>query len=430
MNSPRPALIVAVLWMVTFSVSAQFLVIAPILPRIGEQLGIAEHLLGTLVTAYAISVGVFALVAGPVSDRYGRRFILLVGTSVMTGALLLHGLANSYPSLLLVRAVAGAAGGLLSGSTVAYVGDWFPYDRRGWANGWIASGFAVGQILGVPAGAVLAMGSFRTPFLLFAVLMGVTVVLLFRVVPAPAVRLSDRLTLRTAVDTYARLLRRPATAAAVATYVAMFLSIALYVTYLPAWLESTFHVSGLVVATMFLVGGLANLLVGPWAGSLSDRIGRKGMIVFAGLGIGVMMASTTVVLVRVELAYLQFFVVMIFVAMRLSPQQSLVSSIVPADGRGALLSLCLSLGQIGFAFGGSLSGILYTGAGFGSSTVAAGGAAIAAALILCVFIPEPEEIEEPMLPGAIPETSGCGVHPATPPPAVPRARDVAGSDGG
>jgi predicted MFS family arabinose efflux permease len=421
-------LIVAVLWMVNFTVSAQFLIIAPILPRIEEQLGVAEHLLGTLVTAYAIAVGVFALAAGPVSDRYGRRFILLLGTAVMTGALALHGLADSYATLLLVRALAGAGGGLLSGATVAYVGDYFPYRRRGWANGWIASGLAVGQILGVPAGAVLAMGSFRTPFLLFAALMIVPVVLLFAVVPAPDVRLADRLTLRTALDSYGRLLRRRDTSAAVAVYVAMFLSIALYVTYLPTWLETTFEVSGLEVATLFLVGGFANLLVGPWAGTLSDRIGRKGMIVIAGLGIGGVMATTTVVLFRFEMAYLQFLVVMVFVAMRISPQQSLVSSIVAADQRGALLSLCLALGQMGFAFGGTLSGLLYTEAGFGSSTVAAGLAAVVAALVLWAFIPEPEEMEEVILPGAIPETTGCAMPAPASRPVVAPPGDIAGSD--
>ncbi len=118
------------------------MIVAPILPRISEELGIPVASLGTLATAYAVSVGVFALVTGPISDRVGRRRVLIGGALVLTIALVLHGLARSFGSLLLVRSFAGAGGGALSGAAVAFVGDYFPSNRRGWANGWIMSGIA------------------------------------------------------------------------------------------------------------------------------------------------------------------------------------------------------------------------------------------------------------------------------------------------
>ncbi|MFC7189764.1 MFS transporter [Halocatena marina] len=104
------------------------------------------------MTAYAFAVGVFALIAGPVSDRIGRRRILLIGTTLMTIALAAHGFVESFASLFAVRAFAGGAGGVLNGAAIAYIGDYFPRERRGWASGWVLSGLAAGQIAGVPLG--------------------------------------------------------------------------------------------------------------------------------------------------------------------------------------------------------------------------------------------------------------------------------------
>ena len=82
--------------------------------------------------------------------------MLLLGSGVMTVALLLHLLANSYLMLIAMRIFAGAAGGMLSGAAVSYIGDCFPYNRRGWATGWVMSGSAFGQIVGIPLGILLA----------------------------------------------------------------------------------------------------------------------------------------------------------------------------------------------------------------------------------------------------------------------------------
>ena len=144
-SDTSPYVIILALWLLTFTVSSQALIIAPIIPRIAEQLSTNEALLGTLITSYAVAVGVFAIIAGPISDYTGRRSILLAGTALMTVGLALHAIAWDFASLFGVRAVAGIAGGILNGAAVSYVGDYFPEEKRGWANGWVFSGFAAGR---------------------------------------------------------------------------------------------------------------------------------------------------------------------------------------------------------------------------------------------------------------------------------------------
>ncbi|PIQ63906.1 MAG: MFS transporter [Bacteroidetes bacterium CG12_big_fil_rev_8_21_14_0_65_60_17] len=386
-------LVLFALWLMVFSASSQVIIIAPILPRIGEALQIAEALQGWLITSYAVFLSIFALIVGPISDKMGRRIVLIAGSGSMAVALWLHGVADSFISLLVVRAAAGAAGGMLSGAAVSYVGDYFPYSRRGWANGWVMSGVAFGQIIGIPIGTVLAdQFGFKAAFVMFAVSMTLTTILIWLFVPQPKVERDEAaLTISRAISTYMELIRRPAVAAASATYFLMFFSIGLYVIYLPTWLEGHLGVSGTVIATLFFVGGLATVITGPMAGKISDSTGRKPLIVWSCLGLSVIMVLTTWVVTSIFTAYIVFGLTMVMIAMRISPLQSLMTALVEDQRRGALLSLAVAIGQVGIGIGGAVAGLAYTRYGYVSSTIVGAVAILAMAAIVQFRLPEPGE---------------------------------------
>ncbi len=405
-------MVVFALWLLVFSASSQTMIIAPILPLIGDALGIRDALLGTLVSAYSAMVGLFAVIAGPFSDRIGRRRILLIGSGLMTAALALHGLVVGYASFIAVRIAAGIAGGVLSGAAVSYVGDYFPYERRGWATGWIMSGAAAGQILGIPLGIVLAGGlGFRTPFYLYSAAMGATFVLVLLRLPQPDVeRSAERVTVRGALRSYLGMLRRPEVSAAAFAFFLMFLGISLYVVYLPTWLERDIGATANQIASLFLVGGVANVLVGPQAGRISDRVGRKGIILWSCACLSIVMALTTVVIRDFWVAYPYFFLIMGLVAMRIGPFSALLTALVSEKQRGILLSLTVALGQVGFAVGGGGSGLLYAGGGYASTTLLAGASVLGMGLLVWFLVPEPalrRRVSEPEAPDATPPPDGA-----------------------
>ena len=386
-----PGVIVFALWLLVFAASSQIMIITPILPRIGEELGIGESALGTLVSAYSVMVGFFAIVAGPVSDKIGRRRILLLGTAVMTGALLMHHFVVGYYSFLAVRVGAGCAGGILSGAAVSYIGDYFPYNRRGWATGWVMSGMAFGQIAGIPIGIVLAgVYGFKAPFYLFAAAMAATFVLIWFRVPQPDVqRATGRLTVMSAVQNYREMLARSDIAAAAVAYFTMFLGVSFFVVYLPYWLEQSLGATPNAIATLFVVGGIANVITGPKAGKLSDRIGRKRIIILSSIGLSLVMLLTTVLVREFWAAYFLYFAIMVLVAMRLSPFSALLTALVSDERRGSLMSMTIALGQVGFAVGAAAAGPLYSRFGYGSNTVLAASAVLIMAGIVAYLVPEP-----------------------------------------
>jgi predicted MFS family arabinose efflux permease len=298
---------------------------------------------------------------------------------------------SDYASFLAVRVFAGMAGGILSGAAVSYIGDYFPYERRGWATGWVMSGSAFGQIAGIPIGIVLAgQWGFKAPFYIFAVTMAATILLLFLRVPQPPGKQSlEQLTVRKAAADYAALLRRPEVAWAAVAYFVMFLGVSIFIVYLPTWLERDLGISGNEIALMFLVGGIASVLTGPQAGKWSDRIGRKGIILLACIGLSSLMLLTVPLVTNVITACVFFFLTMMLVAMRISPFSALLTALVHDDRRGSLMSLAVALGQMGFALGGAIAGPLFAGMGYSSNTILGAIFVLAMGLIVWFFIPEP-----------------------------------------
>lgn len=386
------ALILFALWLMMFSASSQVIIVTPILPEIDAALDISEFWQSFLVGIYSVMLSVFALITGPISDRIGRQRILLIGTAFMSVTLALHAIAESFVLLVTMRALAGCAGGMLSGGSVAYVGDYFPYERRGWANGWIMSGTAFGQVAGVPLGKVLANAfGYEWPFLMFAITMGVATLLIARYVPQPDVALSEKkLTVRRAVGRYWRLLSKPAPAAAVGSYFLMFFGIGLFVVFLPTWLETDIGVTSTEVALLFAIGGAANVLAGPIAGRISDEMGRKPLVISSCLGLSLLMLIAPFTIVGFYSAALLFFLAMVTVGMRISPLQSLLSALVPGEQRGTLMSLAVGIGQAGIGLGSFAAGLTYVQYGYISNTLAATVAMLLMAWLVHKGLPEPK----------------------------------------
>jgi len=383
--------IIFALWLLVFSASSQLMIVVAMLPAIGEQLSISTALQGLLVSSYAVMVGVFALVAGPVSDKIGRRRMLLAGSGLMSAALALHAVVNDYAMLLVARTLAGVAGGALSGAAVSYIGDYFPYERRGWANGWVMSGIAAGQIAGVPLGALLAERfGFRTPFLIFAATMGATFLLVLKFVPQPNVaRNKEKLTVIGALKEYASLLKQKEILAAATIFALLFFSMSLYVTYLPAWLTAFRAATLNQIAALFFAGGIASVITGPVVGKLSDTLGRKPLILASSIGLVILMSGVTFVIREFWLAFPVFFFSSVLLSARMSPFQALLSALAGGERRGALMSLTVALGQVGFASGAALSGIIYSQIDYRASTFASAGVAVIAALLIWRMLPEP-----------------------------------------
>jgi MFS transporter, DHA1 family, tetracycline resistance protein len=186
LSSPRAALVFVLLSV--FIDSVGFGIIIPSLPSVimqltGEPLSTAADWGGYLMAIYALLQFFMAPVFGNLSDRYGRRPILLASLAAFGVDFLLTGLATSMLWLFIGRAVAGIFGASFAAAN-AYIGDISDDSSRARNFGLIGaawgSGFTLGPVIG---GLVAAHVDPRAPFFVAAALALANVTFGFFVLP-------------------------------------------------------------------------------------------------------------------------------------------------------------------------------------------------------------------------------------------------------
>jgi len=118
-------------------------IVAPLFPFMMRDLGLNFQQLGSLIGILSVAWGVWAIVMGPVSDRIGRKKILVVTMVAFSLLSSLSGLATSFASLMLIRGVMGVAEGAFTPASVAATGEASLPSRRGFNQGLQLSMFSL-----------------------------------------------------------------------------------------------------------------------------------------------------------------------------------------------------------------------------------------------------------------------------------------------
>lgn len=129
--------------------------IAPLLPSLARELHSTENVVGLVVPAYLLPYGISTLFYGPLSDRIGRRKVILTLLAVTVLTTLLAAFVQTATQLIALRIIAGICTGGIIPIALALVGDLFAYEKRGHAMGWIFGAIAGGVAFGSTFGAAL-----------------------------------------------------------------------------------------------------------------------------------------------------------------------------------------------------------------------------------------------------------------------------------
>lgn len=142
-----------------------FGIVIPILPLYAEKFHASPFQIGALVGAYSAMTFVFAPILGRISDRVGRRPVLLYSLIGSAIGFFVMGSAHALWLLFVARIIDGISGGNI-GTAQAYIADITPDEKRARAMGLIGAAFGVGFILGPALGGLASMISLSAPFYL------------------------------------------------------------------------------------------------------------------------------------------------------------------------------------------------------------------------------------------------------------------------
>ncbi len=156
-----------------------FGLVVPIVPSLvlnlsGLTVSDASMWVGALLAAFAVMQFVCAPVLGGLSDRFGRRPVLLLSLSGICANYLLLAWAPSLTWLVVGRLIAGATAANAATAT-AYIADVTPPKHRASQFGLIGAMFGIGFVVGPAVGGVLGAYGLRLPFIAAAILAGCNV---------------------------------------------------------------------------------------------------------------------------------------------------------------------------------------------------------------------------------------------------------------
>ena len=145
----------AVGWLTTFLVGTELFVFSPLLPTLVVNYDVSSSMAGLCVTTFSLAYMINAPLLGQVSDRVGKRRVLICCLVAFGTANLFTAAATNFLWLLVLRLFAGAAAAGISPSIYALVGDAAPPDRRATWLALTVSGLLVSLALGASPAALV-----------------------------------------------------------------------------------------------------------------------------------------------------------------------------------------------------------------------------------------------------------------------------------
>lgn len=147
-----------------FVIGTDTFLLSPLLPLLQNQFHVSTDLSGWMVSAYALGYALFAIIAGPISDRLNRKTVMLWGLAGFIVSTFLCGIAPSFAAMCLFRFAAGISAAFVTPQIWASIPVIVQPSQIIKGMGIATAGLAASQMLGLPFGGFLASFTWHTPF--------------------------------------------------------------------------------------------------------------------------------------------------------------------------------------------------------------------------------------------------------------------------
>jgi DHA1 family tetracycline resistance protein-like MFS transporter len=373
-----------ILFLIVFVDLVGFGLIIPLLPFYAERFGASPQVVTILLAIFSLMSMISAPLWGRISDRIGRRPVLMASMLASALAYVCMGFAGALWTLFAARAFAGLCAGNIAAAQ-AYIADVTPPEKRARGMGMIGAAFGLGFIIGPALGGLVAGNDFatadlETPGLIaaalsFAAFLGV-VLFLPESLPA-AVRSRQS---RSRFIVLQSVLQRPLLARLIAVFFVVILAFAGMESTFAMWAMRQYGWGPMQIGYVFTyVGLLSAAMQGGLIGPLSRRFGEEWLLL-SGLGLialGLLILPFAGTLPPLVVAVTGLAVGM---GMMQPSLNSLISRRAAAEEQGEVMGLAQSVGSLARVLGPIAAGALFEA--FGRNSPYFWGAALAGCALL------------------------------------------------
>jgi len=390
LNAAERRGLLLILGFLSFAAVYNGLVMAPVLEQIAREFGITTGTAGLVVAAYGAPGIAVALLAGPYSDRIGRKPFLVLGPLVMGVFTLVAAVAPSFGLIVAARILSGVGAAVIFPNSNATVADVFPFRERGKAIGAVIGMNTMASVIGVPvAGIVAEATSWRVSVgIVGGLAILASVVLFVRMPRAGGTNRESRIR-----ALYALIIRDRSAVSAVASSFLGGLFWFTWATYIVVFFQRTYGLSQGLASTYALTQGLGVLIGSQIGGRLGDRRGHRRIVAASVLIAGFLLLLLTNLPLPLAAAGALNLLLSGVIGARFATNTSLLTEQVP-EARGTMLALSASVAGFAIVFAATVGGFFVDGPGFwmlGVFCFAA--AALSAAIVIRFVREEPIDLE-------------------------------------
>jgi MFS family permease len=330
---------------------------------VADGLVTSNTLAGFAVTSSAVASGITNAPLGVLADRVGARKVIVGGLFLIGLSSVAIGLSGSYAFLLIGLLVMGIASGTYHAPASALIAEVFPFARRGVALGThTTAGHLAFFASPLVAGVLAATGTWRTPYILFALAPILCGILLLRVAPKGATSNEPHRWLATFAD-IGKVAKAVGSLVTLSILAQVLISSAL--AFLALYLVQARGVQPAVAAALFGVPQLAGLVAAPTSGMLSDRFGRPAVLLGSLVASGPSLWLLTVM--PIELAFIPLLLIGACLSFRATSTEVLIIDNTPVTKRSTVLGTYYLVNQPVGGIAAPIFGAIADVAGIGTA---------------------------------------------------------------
>jgi multidrug resistance protein len=354
-------------WMLAISLSILqigFGIVTPIFPFYIVELGVGATELGILAASFALTRILLAGPLGGLSDRIGRKRILLAALAGFAVSNLFYAYANSIIVMIIARSLEGGISAGFYPAANAFVSDMTTPENRGTAMGYLSMGNMVGFVVGPSLGGILAeFLGIRLPFVIAAAASLVTLVILYLIVHEPERRTltSDLQKQRIPVrEVFSRNVKAYS-ALGITMFANMFaigiLEVAFMLDAVQRYAFSPFQIGVFfgILGVIMIIGNIA-------FGKMSDKLGRKWLITSGSLVAALSLYFFMIASGPAEF-YLAGAILGVAISMRGPTIQAMIADLSDARAYGSVMGTFGAISNSAYVVGPILGGVLFDTSG-------------------------------------------------------------------